>query len=170
MAFVTQMLAAAECEYYPRPFQFTVRIGDTLRKVVMTHTLALAILDRFMGIDQGCYYLHKYPWINQRDVGPTPLCPDPSQDAFCHPLVHINCDARWHYEEDLLATFQDTCYPCMASLRKLMNLPPHVKGHVEASAWGLIYPLSLHPGLPRIWYFNYPPCIRPWPFMNPGAR
>ena len=77
MAFVTQALAAAECQLFPRPFEFTVQYGMSVRRVVMTHTLALALLDRFMDIDQGCYYLHHYPWLNQHDVGPTPLCPDP---------------------------------------------------------------------------------------------
>ena len=165
MMFVTRMLGAAECEPQPQPFIFTYQSQSALRKAVMTHTLCLALLDRFMGIDQGCYFMHSCPWIHQRDVGPTPLCPDPSRDGFCHPLVHVNCDARFRYDPKTLKRFQSVCYPMLGSLRKLSGLPEFVEGHVEACACGLIYPFEIQEGAPVIWHFNFPCNMRPWPFV-----
>ena len=93
MAFVTQLLHAIckEQRCYPVVFETSMnRIGRTF---CMSHTLALAILDRLMGIDQGHYEMYEDTYVCQGDVGPTPLHPNCTHNcSYRHPFVLINCD------------------------------------------------------------------------------
>ena len=110
----------------------------------MSHTLCLALIDRLSGIDQGCYEMYAEPFVNQADIGPTPLIPDPTLEAWRHPLVHVNCDRRYRYREDMFAIFQKVVYPHMTQLRELRGLPTFCCGYVEGAAWGILYPIQAH--------------------------
>ena len=122
-AYIVSLLHAMCYEEHPRPFYFRVTCGGTSRCIAMTHTLAIALLDRFCGLHQGGYNRYSRTCQCRNDVGPTPMIPDPTQDGlFRHPLCYINCDMRFPFDPALLDKFIEICYPYLNAYRKLCGL------------------------------------------------
>ena len=165
MGFVINLLNALNLEKTCTPICFVATVDGVSRCFSLSHTLGLAVLDRLLGLDQGMYHMYFAGHVHQGDVGPTALHPDPTYFcAYRHPFVNVNCDRRFRFRADMLGKFMARCYPSMVQLRRLQGLPPYVEGYIEAAACGLIYPLIADLGCPSVWYFNFPPHMKPHPF------
>ena len=165
MGFVINLLNALNLEKNCVPVRFEATVDRYNRFFCVSHSLGLAILDRLLGLDQGMYYMYWHGHVHQGDVGPTPLHPNCTYNGACrHPFVNVNCDRRFRFRADMLSKFQARCYPSLIQLRRLQGLPPFVEGYIEAAACGLIYPLIASNGCPPVWYFNFPPDMKPHPF------